>query len=533
MTRRPLERPGRRIVRPSEAYEPTEAEQLRALAEVAKRAKARKTVDFRALCHPKQRGFVEDTNPLVAACCSRRSGKSWGFVLKMLATAQHFPWATIPYVTLTRQQGKRNVWQVIHRFDDELQLGGKFNHTELSYRLPNGCQLQLFGANDEAEIERLRGTAYPLVVIDEAQAFRSFLKALIEEVIEPATLDYQGQILMGGTPNAACWGFFHDVSKGIEKGWSLHHWTLLDNPHLPHAKAWLRQMMERRGWTPQTPKLRREYYGEWVRDEQSQVYRVTPTNVIAAFPESWADDWEYVLGVDLGFVNVTAFVVMAFSVKLGKAIAVESYQIRPSHFGADVTLLTPDLLASEISKLRARYDFLDIVIDPGSLGAVFIDDIRRRFRIPAKAAEKKAKMGAIEVLNGDLQAGHVLLVEGSNIDLIEDARLLERNLDRVNEKRHGGAVNRADLLISDKHPDHLCDAMLYAHRACRAYLHEPASNDGIPRLGTPEYLAWKEAEHDRRIIEASLERDDRAWYDRDPADSDFRESFNIPGMGNW
>lgn len=443
----------------------------------------------------------------------------------MLDVAQKHAWSKVLYITNTRPQAKRIIWSVLQQLNEELVLGAKFNAVELKMKLPNGSEIELGGANDEYEIERYRGPSYRLVVLDECQSFRPFVKVLIEEILEPATVDTQGQILIAGTPNASGMGFFRDVAKKVIKGWSLHSWTLLDNPWIPHARKWLADRRKRKGIegsheTATDAKYRREYRAEWVRDTSSQVYQIGEKNLVDRWPEELASDWEFVLGVDLGFVGVSAFVTMAFSVSAGIAVVLESHQLTPAHFGPDQLLLTPQLLAGEISKLRERYDYAAIVVDPGGLGAKFIQDLRKRFRIPAVAAEKKAKLGAIELLNGDLNDGRVLVVRPTNSDLLHDAAQLEWRWDRVSEAdRDRGTVSRADLAIDDRTPDHLTDALTYAHRRCRSYLHDPAEESDLPPIGSAERDELEERERERRQLAADDEEEGRPWWAQAPADT--------------
>src|SRR5690606_12495979 len=144
-----------------------------------------------------------------------------------------------PYITNSRPQAKRILWPKLQFWNRKLDLDAKFNQVELTMTLKNGSTIMLGGANDESEIERYRGGAYPLVILDEAQSFRSFLQPLVEEILAPATLDYAGQIAMIGTPNPVCLGYFFDASTGKlvdnETGkpiWKNHHWTAFDNPYI-------------------------------------------------------------------------------------------------------------------------------------------------------------------------------------------------------------------------------------------------------------------------------------------------------------
>lgn len=442
----------------------------------------------------------------------------------MIHAAQRRAWSKVLYLTNTRPQAKRIIWSVLHEIDSDLKLGAKFNAVELKMKLPNGSEIELGGTNDEFEIERYRGPTYVLVVIDEAQSIRGFMKYLIEEILEPATVDHRGQILLTGTPNAAGIGFFRDVAQQVVKGWSLHSWTILDNPYIPHAREWLDDRRARKGIagtheTATDPKYRREYRAEWVRDTSSQVYQITDKNLLPRFPGELAEDWEHVLAVDLGFVGVSAFVVLSFSIEANLVVVRESHQVTPSHFG-DETLLTPAMLASEIEKMRGRYDFARIVVDPGGLGAKFIGDLRRRWRIPAQAAEKKAKLGAIELLNGDLVDGKVLVVEPTNVDLLHDAALLEWRWDRFSEEdRDRGTVSRSALAIDDRTPDHLTDALTYGYRACRAYLQNSPADAEVPPSGTPAREEWEELERERRELQGSDESEELPWWAQGPGDT--------------
>ena len=51
--------------------------------------------------------------------------------------------------------------------------------------------------------------------------------------------------------------------------------------------------------------------GRWVRSDDSLVYRYHSHNIVDGLPDD--HDFEYILGVDLGYHDATAFVIMAYS----------------------------------------------------------------------------------------------------------------------------------------------------------------------------------------------------------------------------
>ena len=133
-----------------------------------------------------QLDFIDDPCKTKTALCSRRAGKTYASCYYLLEAAHQSPNTICAYIALTRRSAKRLMWRELKLADKTYMLGIKFNASELIAILPNGSQIIMSGADDEAEIDKLRGSAYQLVVIDEAASFGPHLTSLIEEVLEPA-----------------------------------------------------------------------------------------------------------------------------------------------------------------------------------------------------------------------------------------------------------------------------------------------------------------------------------------------------------
>jgi len=235
-----------------------------ALEELLRRKEAAGRVDFNNSLFGEQRRFVTSPSKFKAALCTRRAGKTYGLVLYMLKVASTYSYAQVPYITLTRAQAKRNIWLLLEQLNKEWKLGGKLNRNELTVTLPNGSIIFLCGANDETEIQRLRGGKYPLVVIDEGQNFRPFIRSLIRSILEPALSDYDGTLVLAGTPGVACSGFFYDVTTKPELNYDVFTWSSVDNPYHPHTPEKLATIRKRNNWLPDNPTFVREYLGQWV-----------------------------------------------------------------------------------------------------------------------------------------------------------------------------------------------------------------------------------------------------------------------------
>jgi hypothetical protein len=394
--------------------------------------------------------------------------------------------AIVPYITLTRENAKNIIWPALISVTKRLGVEVEMKKNSGDVVFPhNGSKIILRGCDSSGEIEKLRGPKYPGAVIDEAQSFPEYMMTLIDEVLEPATMDYGGQIMVTGTPGPLPVGPFYRITNGIEPGWSVHHWTWRDNPHLPNRFEWIQEKIARHNWDENTPKYQREYEGKWVHDSDSLVYLFSDTrNVAPMFRPSIWNDTAYVLGIDLGFNDPSAFCVLAYSYETGERVVVESFQ-KSGMLAVDV--------AAAINDLSERYDFDKIVCDSGGFGKSIVESLRREYGIPAHAAEKSEKATAISNLNGELVNGKLKIVRSMNEELITQLQLLQWS-----ERSLAAGVPKEDRRTQN----HLCDAMLYANRSCGWSLEGPAPEG--PEKGSDEWWAaeekrmWEEIEEQER-----------------------------------
>jgi hypothetical protein len=224
----------------------------------------------------KQLAFIDDAAKNKAAQCTRRAGKTTGTAVDEVVAPLQLPGSRALYATLTRERAKDLLWPELRRLDFEEQIGAKFNEVELTMTLPEGLgsgSVKLTGADKAKEIHKQRGSKYRRVRVDEAQAFGLYLKEFIEDVIEPTLMDQEGDVGLLGTPGVVCAGYYHDVCVGQVKGWSVHRWSVLDNPFMPHAREWIEQKRKERHWDETHPTYLREWCGQWVNDSGALVYK--------------------------------------------------------------------------------------------------------------------------------------------------------------------------------------------------------------------------------------------------------------------
>lgn len=417
---------------------------------------------------PKQRDFVDDPAKLKTALCGRRAGKTWACAVGLYDKAREVR-CQCPYVALSGVQARRIMWPVVKEVNERYGLGMKLNDHEMVAEVPEtGSQIFLVGGDDMRKVEALRGGKYGRVGIDEPGSFpKSLLRYLCEDVLDAALLDLDGDMWLIGSPNAACVGYFHDLTTGANPEVAraaTHHWTVLDNPNIPHAAEWLKRKRESKKWGPDHPVYLREYMAQWIRDVSSLVFRFDRArHLVQEAPAGMAG----VIGVDLG--SSARIESMSFVTQLWEKYSKVVYTRRATkHKAMDVTDGAGHLKALIAEFPGIRY----AVVDEGGIGAGYTREWRQRHQLAVVPAEKRERNAYIEFLNDDLDQDRIKLVEPETKPLIEELELAQWDEDRKD--------------IDDRFLKHAIDGWLYGWRDCRAWGEKDSPADK-PQKGTPEY----------------------------------------------
>lgn len=507
-------------------------------------------------CHEKQRGPIESVKAgyhFISARCPRRAGKSFGMTALALWYGEMFPGARILIISLTLKSTRENYWDGapggIFYQNHVHSLNLKFNHTDSVWYHENGSRGRLAGAETRADIEYLRGAAAEadICIIDECKSFAPDLLAeLIRDVIEPGLMTRNGYLVMGGTPGSIPSGPFYEATaenartegedpqptcipigledapayKGIpaeEKRelWRLHTWTIEDNSKTDRTRnQWLRALRNKKknNWSDDHPTWRREYLGEWVIDATDLVYAwascraagksVTwspdPEAVTPANPAGLPLDkgpWHFVLGLDIGYVDESAFVLAAYSETVKELRHV--YDFKRSE------MLCDDFM-EEVLSIIDRFGIPEaIVADTGGAGAkMLIETLNARHGVGVIPAEKRDKQAYWELINSDFHAERIKIIPGT--DLAHELAGLQWDLSR-NSKL---ILARTGALKEDpKCPNHLCDALLYLWRYAHHYFSEPVK-EATPRNSTQWYREQERAAQERAIAKKHIARQD-------------------------
>ena len=438
---------------------------------------------------PKQAAFIRDPARRKFAFTTRRAGKSEGAARYLLKEAFENPGTQVLYVGLTRGSAKAIMWvPILKRLSREWGLDVRWNEVELTGLLPNGSLLRLAGADaNDNERQKLLGQRNKLVVLDECSSFRGGVRELVWDVLRPTLVDELGTMACIGTPGEVAAGWFYEVTTGQDPGWSGHTWTTHDNPYM--AQNFCIELAELKRMDPnieQKPWYRRQYLGEYVTDTENLVYHFdSKLNTAEALP---GGRWTYGLGIDLGWNDDTAFVLIAWQENDPNLYIIDAYS-EPK--------MTFDRVDSFVRSYHEQCGTIaHIVIDNAAKQSV--EDMRHRFGWNFIPAQKSGKNDHIGLMNNDLHSGRIKLLPEAEPLVAE----------------WGNLVWRRDKLPPQEDPscqNHMSDAALYIHRFARHFLGE-YDPDPMPERGTKEFANWEA----RRWEEKDMEDQEREveWWEQ-------------------
>ncbi len=423
----------------------------RILAEAKKRSSTTQ-LNLADLTFPEQLAFIKDSARFKTACLNRRAGKTSACALDLISTAAATPKIVCLYITLTRVNAKNLVWNMLLDLNRELKLNAQPNLAELCLTLPNGSRIYATGAKDSASIEKFRGMALKKVYIDEAQSFKSYIKSLIDDILVPALRDHKGSLILTGTPGPVPQGYFFEACQP-NSGFSNHQWTGEANIYMlqKSGETWqeqLNQELTRLNTTIDNPTIQREWFGRWVLDLNKVVFKYNANlNNYAQLPTSTAQ-WNYVMGIDVGFNDADAIAILGWQQHSKQVYLIEESVVKKQGITE---------LANTITQLYNKYNPQSVVMDPGGGGKKIIEEMKQRYSIPIKPAEKTQKLAHILLLNDSLQTGNFFARSDSNF--AQDAALVEWELPLIS--------------ISDRYHSDILDATLYSFRECQHWLEIP------------------------------------------------------------
>ena len=416
---------------------------------------------------------------------ARQQGKSTTAAAKAVHRAVCYPRSLILIVAPVKEQAA----ELRKRIDEHLRVGKipiivlTDNKRELEFE--NGSRIIIVAAKEDT----VRSYTADMIIEDEAAT----VPDEVYEAMEPMLFVRNGQHILMGTPKGKR-GHFSDIWHGASADWDRYRVTAWENTRIPKNKERLEALREEKKRLGRLWWFEQEYECSFVAAANGLCYPFNGTiNVgpiqLMAMAQSKRYGWQFVLGIDYGFVDSVAMVVLGWQPNDPVVYIIETFEQRG---------LTPSQAADVAKKFVARYPFARIVGDTGGLGKGYVEEARRRFHLPIEPAEKNNKRGYIELMAGELRAGLVKVLSG-NDGLIDEWRSLPWDEERE--------------MPAEGFKDHLADACLYAWRATYGYLEE-VRKEG-PKKGTPEHDAFEAEEmFQQHLAKVKPKGDEAEWWEQ-------------------
>jgi len=428
---------------------------------------------------PVQRGFVTATSKRRAGIAGRRGGKSVAVLAWLVLCAASAPTGTLScYTAVSVGRAKEILTPAVSVLRREAGIDLQWKTVEgLKYLVcPNDHRIWVAGCPNRGAIDSFRGSPLVAWAGDESASLDPYLQELFEEAVEPALLDHDGSACLTGTPGAVPVGYWYGVTTGDGAAqWPTTHWTVLDNPALPHASRWLEQKRIDNGWTDETPVYAREYLGRWAVDLSSLCYPYDlQRNGYSDAERPTAGEWRCAIAADLGVVDDSALVLLRWRLK-DPRIWIDDAFTRPG--------MSPSALGAKVLEWRQRYRPSMVVADTGGIGKAYTTEWAERYGIGVTPARKVDAAGQIAIVAGEMQSGQILVHTGRCRDLIDQWRTITWD-----ERRRNHA---------EQYADHLAAAARYGCMAVRATYRPELEH---PQPGTEEWARWQDAKEREELF---------------------------------
>lgn len=407
------------------------------------------------LFHKQNEVLSDRGNRFKAINCTRRSGKSFSEAIDHMEVCEEFPESRTVYAGLTGDSVAEIIWDVFKTLNRVGGYGCKFNETKHIIFHPNGSRTRLIGLDSSVkEMRKVLGQKLRKFSIDEAGSITQDMKKLCYQMVMPALTDLapNSWLTILGTCENIPNTFFEKVTNGEERGrkWKVYKWTAYENPHM--VKQWtaeIKDILKENPLVKDASWFKTHYLNEWCSDDELIIIKLDKDkrNYADILPQD--KKWFYVLGVDLGFNDATAFSVIAYTYKHPEAFVIRTYKESELDFTG---------VAEHIRNLQRQYPFTKIIVDGANKQGV--EEIKNRHHIPLEPAEKSDKATYLRLLRDDVIEARLKVLEFECGELITEWKALQwRDTDKEKE--------------DDRCQNHLSDATLYAWRECRHYMYTP------------------------------------------------------------
>jgi len=348
-----------------------------------------------------------------AAHPGRRAGKSTGLpafaLMDALDCKPTQPGQFAEVVVMggeTAKKAESMYWAPIHALIQAHRLPFAFNGKlgAFLHERRDGSGIYLWGIADKGAADMLRGYKVRAAYFDEVMTYQQHLDYLAESALGPALGDLGGALTFAGTPSVTRAGPWFQLCHSQK--WRTFHWDVRQNPKFPRdPMTVLNEEAERYGgWDNAT--FRREWLGEFVDDASMMVVEFDRArNTRESVPAGYSLAWPHVVGVDYGYNDAFAIVVLTMRPEAPAArYVVHAEKLAQADY---------DQCAAALKRVAQRFQPRSVVCDPAGGGKPFYETWNNRYGaelgLAVRSAHKVAGslVESIRFQNTELRMGRL------------------------------------------------------------------------------------------------------------------------------
>lgn len=434
-----------------------------------------------------QANFVLSASRYKVARCGRRSGKTYLAAVYLIITCLREARTPTLYAGLTRDSAKEAVWATLLNILGDLGVPHQAKESTLQIIFQNGSKIVLFGCDMANARNRLRGRKFKLTIFDET-GFYTGLDPLVDAML-PTLADYGGTLCLMSSPGELLQGLFYRADQGqAEQHWDRYTWTIHDNPFFqkpaldPKFKTRAEEEIANALHTKykgddEDPDFRREWLGEWVRNEKVLVYPTEAMrNVFDDIKTLKIMHPDLAVAVNLAHPFITSVIVGRFS-EFSRHLAIEEQ--------TDYEDLTMDQVAEKLRETMERTKASVLIGYIGDYTKDMAQEFKRRYKLPLIVLNNRDISYHQRVYAADLIKGNIQIKRG--LQVLEE---------------HG-------TIVKDKNGVEIEGQVNHASNTCLA-LHRRIYQTHLSRYEAP----LSEEERHIKQLEEQVGQEDTPWYNR-------------------
>jgi len=415
----------------------------------------------------KQWSYIDFAGRFATVKCSRRAGKTYGHVLRTIKGCQTTPGYRVLYINLTATNADQQYFKRLCAELKRRNIDYRADNSMLMTYWRNGSFVRAMGCDNIGEVKTKLGDYWDEVIVDEMQSYADeVLHELIDRAAIPTLTDRRGRLICSGTPAVTKAGRWYKMYT--RDNFAHFFWTLFDNtsPGFCNELDPILEAYAVRGIKQTDAIFRREMLGEDCTDPDAVVFKYeSPRNDLLFPPSSsrWECDgffetsvpepdhpaWRHVMGVDLGFSDHDAIVVLGWRDDDPEHRLYERWTWQKNH-------LDYLALAAVFEKACERWQPQEICADTGGHGArKIVESLRSVFNVYKFAFKPASVLDSISLVNDEFRTGR-LLVDPDGL-VAHDALLVVWKPDKH------------EVEISDTFHSDVMAALRYAHSVAHHY----------------------------------------------------------------